>query len=47
MQTIKIIVSDLDHTLLNNNEMISDHTANVLHQCQVSRILRDSFRIIC
>jgi Cof subfamily protein (haloacid dehalogenase superfamily) len=34
MQTIKMIVSDLDHTLLNNQEMISDHTANVLNRCQ-------------
>jgi Cof subfamily protein (haloacid dehalogenase superfamily) len=34
METIKMIVSDLDHTLLNNQEMISDHTAHVLKQCQ-------------
>ncbi|MCL1632836.1 HAD family hydrolase, partial [Sporolactobacillus sp. CPB3-1] len=34
METIKMIVSDLDHTLLNNQEMISDHTAHVLRQCR-------------
>ncbi|SFG16284.1 HAD family hydrolase [Sporolactobacillus nakayamae] len=34
MEPIKMIVSDLDHTLLNNQEMISDHMAHVLNQCQ-------------
>lgn len=34
METIRMIVSDLDHTLLNNQEMVSDHTAHVLKQCQ-------------
>ncbi len=39
MNTIKMIVTDLDRTLLRNNKRLSEYTQSILHKCHQNGVL--------